>query len=229
MKKTLKMIFGLALAAMFFLSAPAMQTYAYSEIPDYFDFGDATIAIPAGGSYKMWLAAHYDYAYFIEGATSDATYLECNYKRDSGYVTFHIGADEQGGNVFFHFYVRDEKVENQDLHDCVEIYVQNRQPVNQSLQVPIAGGKVGTLSKDGKRSMLYNDKGVAMASFSLTLGNGKVAEFGMKGVESNGANYFSVITGYDYAAPVISESDKAVMLANGYAGVVVNGKFINWP
>ena len=228
MKKTVKILLGLVLALTLFVAAPATQSYAYSEIPDYFDFGEATMSIPAGGTHKMWLAAYYDYSYYIEGATSDATYLECNYKRDSNYVTFHIGADEQGGNVFFHFYVNDEKVQNLDIHDCVEVYVQNRLPANSNLQVPIAGKKVGTLVKDNKRSILYNDKGVAMASFSLSF-NGKAAEYVQKSVENNGANYFSVATGYDGTKLLISESDKAVMLANGYAGVVANGKYINWP
>ncbi|RKM62383.1 hypothetical protein D6855_02910 [Butyrivibrio sp. CB08] len=230
MKKNIKMIYGLVLALLVFLAAPAMQTYAYSEIPDCFDFEDCVISIPAGGTHKMWLAAEYDYTYFVEGATSDATYLECNYKRDSGYVTFHIGADEQGKNVFFHFYVRDDRRPDQDLHDCVEIYVQNIQPVTLSLQTPIAGKKVGTLVKQpNKTALLSNDQGVPMASFSLTRGNGRMAEFQIKGIENNGANYFSVVTGYDFASPLISGSDKEVMLANGYAGVCVNGKFVNWP
>jgi hypothetical protein len=230
MKKTLKILSGFVIAFMLFTSLFTTKSYAYSTIPDCFDFEDSMLSIPAGGTHKMWLAAEFNYKYFVEGATSDATYLECNYKRDSGYVTFHIGPDEQGGNVFFHFYVDDERRPDQDLHDCVEIYIQNRQPVNNSLQVPIKGGKTGTLVKQpNKTSMLYNDKGVAMASFSLTYGKGSMATFGLKGIEENGSKYFSVLTGYDHATPLISGTDKEVMIANGYAGVVVNGKFVNWP
>lgn len=45
----------------------------------------------------------------------------------------------------------------------------------------------------------------------------------------NGAAYFQLSSGVDYGKPAISESDKAVMTANGYAGVCVNGKYIDWP
>lgn len=231
MKKTLKILSGFIIALVLFTSMFATRSYAYSTIPDCFDFEDCVISIPAGGTHKMWLAAEFNYKYFVEGATSDATYLECNYMRDSGYVTFHIGPDEQGGNVFFHFYVDDERRPDQDLHDCVEIYVQNRQPINNNLQVPIKGGKTGSFVKQpNKVSMLYNDKGVAMASFSLTRGNGRQAEYQQSAiVNNNGSNYISVITGFDYSTPLISGSDKDVMIANGIAGVVVNGKYINWP
>ena len=76
--------------------------------------------------------------------------------------------------------------------------------------------------------MLYNDKDVAMASFSLTNGNGQMATLGLKGVVAGeGANYFDVVSATD-STPVISESDKAVMTANGFAGVCVNGKYKNW-
>ena len=230
MKKNIKIALGLIITLLFTISSPVTKVYASSAIPDYFDFGALTMSIPAGGEQKMWLRATYDYTYFIEGATSNATYLETDFKSGSKDVTFHIGPDEQSGNVFFHFYVNDPEVENDDVHDEVEIYVQNRQQVAPNLKATIAKGKTGTLVQENKISMLYNDKGVAMASFSLTYGKGSMATYGLKGIEeNNGSKYFSVLTGYDSASPVISESDKAVMIANGYAGVVVNGKFINWP
>ena len=93
----------------------------------------------------------------------------------------------------------------------------------------IANGKTGSLVQNDKISMLYNEKGVAMASFSLTKGKGVMASYTQTGVVSNGASYFGVTTGDKNATPVISESDKAVMLANGYAGVCINGKYVNWP
>ena len=171
----------------------------------------------------------HDYTYFVEGATSDATYCECSFKSGTEYVTFHIGEDEQGKNVFFHFYGNDERLASTDAHDCVEVYVQDIKPVNTTLPVTLAKGKTGSLVQNGKISMLYNEKGVAMASFSLTKGKGVMASFAQNGVVSNGASYFSVTTSDKNATPVISESDKAVMLANGYAGVCIDGKYVNWP
>ena len=67
-----------------------------------------------------------------------------------------------------------------------------------------------------------------MASFSLTNGNGQMATISLKGVAVNeGSKYFDVVSATD-SAPVISESDKAVMTANGFVGVCVNGKYKNW-
>ncbi len=229
MKRNIRMFFGLILAFVFFVAAPATKAYAGGEINDCFDFGETTIAIAAGDTHKMWMRATYDYTYFITGATSDATYLETDFKSGSKDVIFHIGADEQGGNVFFHFYVRDDRLQNEDKHDCIEVYVQNRANMVPNLQVPLAGGKVGNLVQQGKISMLYSDQGVPMASFSLTYGDGNMASYGLSYLADNGAKYFAVTTGYGYAAPVISPSDKAVMQANGIAGVVVNGNYRNWP
>ena len=229
MNKLFKTIIGASLVAMMLLAMPATKVYAYSEIPDCFDFGDAVLSIDAGSTKTMWMRATYDYAYFIVGATSPGTYLECAQHSGTETVTFHIGADEQGKNVFFWFYCRDDRMPDTDKKDCVEVYVQNIQPTNNSISVGLAGGTTGTLTQNGNISMLYNSAGTPMASFSLTNGNGSMASFGQKGVVSNGANYFSVVSPNSSATPVISASDKAVMIANGYAGVCVNGAYRNWP
>ncbi len=229
MKKILKLIVGISLAFMMILAMPATRTYAYSEIPDCFDFGDAVMSIDAGSTRTMGMRATYDYAYYIVGSTSADTYLECAQHSGTETVTFHIGADEQGKNIFFWFYCRDDRMPDGDKKDCVEIYVQNIVPVNDTLSVGLAGGSTGTLSKNGNISMLYNAAGTPMASFSLSNGNGNMATYGQKGIVSNGANYFALVCGNGAAIPKISESDKAVMLANGYAGVCVNGTYRNWP
>ena len=217
-------VLGIALIAML----PASKAYAYSE-QQWLDFGETTMSIDAGSSKTMWFFSEFDYTYFVEGATSDSTYCECSFKSGTEYVTFHIGEDEQGKNVFFHFYGNDERLESSDAHDCVEVYVQNIKPSNTTLPVAIAAGKTGSLVQNGKISMLYNEAGVAMASFSLTLGKGNMASYTQVGVVNNGASYFNLATSHKNATPVISESDKAVMLANGYAGVCINGNYLNWP
>jgi hypothetical protein len=76
----------------------------------------------------MWLRSTYDYTYYIEGATSAATYMECSFKSGTEHVVFHIGDDEEGKNVFFHFYVVDDRIGSDDVHDCVEVYVKNPKP-----------------------------------------------------------------------------------------------------
>ena len=217
-------VLGIALIAMI----PAGKAYAASE-QFWLDFGETTMSIDAGSSKTMWMRSDYDYTYYVEGATSDATYPECSFSSGSQNVTFHIGDDEQGKNVFFHFYANDDRLGSRDAHDCVEIYVQNIKPVNNTLAVTLAKGKSGSLVQTGKTSMLYNASGVPMASFSLSRGEGKMANYGQIGVVSNGANYFNLATGIKYATPVISESDKAVMIANGFAGICIDGKYVNWP
>ncbi len=77
--------------------------------------------------------------------------------------------------------------------------------------------------------MLYNESGVGMASFSLSDGNGHMLAYTQQGIVNNGSNYFALSCGNANAKPMISESDKAVMTANGYAGVCINGKYVNWP
>ena len=204
-----------------------IEAFAYSEIPDYLDFGDSVVSINAGESKEVWLYAHYDYTYYLGPHSSTGTYCECKFKSGTEYIKLHIGADETEKNVFFYFYIDDPKVPSKDVHDNIEVYVQNITAAPETLAVPIAGG-TGTLKKQGNIAMLYNAQGIAMASFSLTKGAGNMASIAIKGVANNGSNYFDVTSDSD-SSPVISESDKAVMLANGYAGVCVNGKFKNWP
>ena len=228
MNRVLRCLTGVILGIALIASIPMSKVYAYST-QQWLDFGETTMSIDAGSSHTMWLRSEFDYTYFIEGATSQSTYCECSFSSGSQYVTFHIGADEQGKNIFFHFYGNDERLASADAHDCVEVYVQNIKPLNPSIPVTIAGGKAGTIVQTGNVSMLYNDKGVAMASFSLSNGPGNMASYAQQGVVSNGANYFSLVTASKNATPKISESDKAVMLANGFAGICIDGKYVNWP
>ncbi len=228
MKRFICVLLGIAMILMMFVTVPA-KAYAAGDIEDCLDFGDSTIRIAAGDTYTMKLRAVYDYTYYIVGATSSATYLECSFKSGSQDVVFHIGADEQGKNLFFYFYVDDERLHTKEKYGIVEVYVQNIKPTNTSVAAGIAGGKTGTLTQNGNISMLYNDKGVAMASFSLTDGKGHMLSYVQQGVVNNGSNYFALASGSNNAAPAISASDKAVMQANGYAGLCINGKYVNWP
>ena len=228
MNKLLRCLTGIVLGIALFAMLPTTKAYASSE-QFWLDFGETTLSIDAGSSRTIWMRSDYDYTYFTEGSTSDGTYLECSFSSGSQYITFHIGDDEQGGNVFFHIYANDSRLASNDAHDCVEVYVKNIKPQAASIPVKLSGGKSGSLSKNGNVAMLYNAQGVPMASFSLSKGEGNMASFGLKSVVNNGADYFDVVTSVKYATPRISESDKAVMLANGYAGVCIDGKYVNWP
>ncbi len=228
MKTMIKKAFSIALMVLLMVSAVGQtKVYAASDV-EYFDFGETVMSINAGESKKIWFRSDYNFTYYVGTHSSSGTYCECSFSSGSQYITFHIGADETVKNVFFYFYVDDSRLENTDVHDNVEVYVKNIATLYDSLSVGIAGGKTGTLSKTGNAAMLYNESGVAMASFSLTVGNGNMATFGIKGVVTNGSNYFDLAAANSGYLPVISESDKAVMIANGYAGVCVNGVYHNW-
>ena len=92
---------------------------ADSSAPDYFDFGETVMKINAGESKTITFRTPYNWTYFISGATSKKTYLSGNYQSGTSQITFNIGEDETGKNVFFHFYVDDERVHSKDVHDCV--------------------------------------------------------------------------------------------------------------
>ncbi len=227
MKTIIRKMFALAAVVLFLVSTVGQtKVYASSDV-EYFDFEETVISINAGESKKIWFRSDYNYTYYVGNHSSNGTYCECSFSSGSQYITFHVGADETVKNVFFYFYVDDPKLESTDVHDNVEVYVQNIATTYDSLSVSIAGGKTGTLSKSGNTAILFNESGVAMASFSLTVGNGNMATFGIKGVVTNGSNYFNLTAANSGYLPVISESDKAVMIANGYAGVCVNGVYHN--
>ena len=78
--------------------------------------------------------------------------------------------------------------------------------------------------------MLYDAKGAELASFSVSDGSGTMPKLISGGVvQSDGNNYFTVNTKNKKGVVKISESDKAVMIAKGYAGVCLNGTCVNWP
>ena len=119
--KRLSSIFALTLALIMTIGSTA---YADGTRLDYMDFGDTVLSIRAGESKTSTFRSLYHWTYYITGATSKGTYLETDFSTGQINVTYHIGADETGKNVFFHFYIDDEAVANDDIHDFVEIYVQ---------------------------------------------------------------------------------------------------------
>ena len=206
-----------------------INVYAMSDVPEYFDFQDTVLSINAGETKTMWMRANYNYTYYLGPHSSTSTYLECSFASGTQNITFHIGADETVKNVFFYFYVDDDKVDNKDIQDNVEIYVQNIKTVYKSIPVTLGSGSQGTVSKNGETAVMYNQDGVAMASFALSNNNGHSASNGLMGVVTNGSKYFDVVSGNSNAIPIVSESDKGVFIANGFAGVCVNGNYKNWP
>ncbi|MCR5595391.1 MAG: hypothetical protein K6G12_06060 [Lachnospiraceae bacterium] len=104
------------------------EAQAYSERPEFFDFEQTVIKMDAGTTKDIRLISYYDYTYYVGPHTSAATYMECSFHSGTEVVRLHIGADETVKNVFFHFYVDDRKIESLDVHDCIEVYVQNINP-----------------------------------------------------------------------------------------------------
>ncbi|MBE5859626.1 MAG: hypothetical protein E7301_05820 [Butyrivibrio sp.] len=123
--KAVSMFFSVILLVSAFTD---VKVLAYSERPDYFDFGDSVVSIDAGATKEVWIKTQYNYTYFVGPHTSTKTYVECSGRGGSEYMKIHIGPDETTKNVFFYFYIDDEKVANADIHDFIEVYVQNIDP-----------------------------------------------------------------------------------------------------
>ncbi len=134
MKKIVKRILCTFSAALFLFALTSNTALAYSEIPDYFDFGETVFKMDAGTYKDVWVRAYTDYTYYLGDHTSKGTYMECTFKKGSEYVRLHIGPDETTKNVFFHFYSTDEDGTTYDHHDCIEVYVQNPDPAAAALK-----------------------------------------------------------------------------------------------
>ncbi len=233
MNKSIRTILGIALSVFMLASMPAVNSFAYGADTEVMDFQDSVITVEAGSSYTMELRSAYDYTYYIKGSTSNATRLEASFKSGTQKITFYVGADETAKTMNFYFYVADDRLHTTDKWDVIQVNVKpgNAAAAAATTQtVALANSKTGSVANSGTVAMLNNESGVGMASFSLSDGNGHMVPFTYKGIVNNGsANYFSVASSLGYASPKISESDKAVMLANGYAGVCVNGTYKYWP
>ena len=230
MKRSIKSIIGITLAVLLLAAIPATHSLAYGQDTSCLDFQDSTIAVAAGSSYTMTLRATYNYTYYTEGATSKGTYLGCDFKSGTKPITFYVGADETAKTVMFYFYIDDDRLQTKDKWDAIQVNVKGAAPAAPATTaVTLAGGKTGSVTKVNENVAMLNDQnGVGMASFSLSDGNGHMIPITYKGIVNNGSNYFDVACYLNNAIPMISESDKAVMLANGYAGVRINGVCKNW-
>lgn len=129
MKKILKRFISIIALASVLTLTFSTNAYAYSERLDFFDFEQTTVKMDAGTTKQLRIISYFDYTYYLGPHTSAATYLECSFKAGTEYVTLHIGPDETVKNVFFHFYVDDDRLGVVEIHDCIEVYVQKIDPV----------------------------------------------------------------------------------------------------
>ena len=125
MRKQIEKIIATAIIFVLTITAFNFKSFAYSEIPEYFDFEQCCLSMDAGSSRVLWMRSTYKYDAFVGNHTSSKTYIECSEKAGSHHIVLHIGPDEQEKNVFFYFYVDDSEVEDKSLYDCIEVYVQN--------------------------------------------------------------------------------------------------------
>lgn len=128
MKKTITRIISLVAVVIMCVTAFNVKSFAYSEHPDYFDLGNCLISVDAGSSKDVWFRANYNYVYFMGNHTSKQTYCQCTGRAGSEYIKIHIGPDETVKNVFFYFYVKDDKVPDREIYETMEVYVQKINP-----------------------------------------------------------------------------------------------------
>ncbi|WP_022763502.1 hypothetical protein [Butyrivibrio sp. WCD2001] len=128
MKRFMKSSIAVFALSLILIATFGTKALAYSEIPDCFDFTETVLKMDAGTTKQIPIMAYYNYTYYLGPHTSSGTYMECSYKTGYQYVTLHIGADETEKNIFYHFYVDDDRMPTSEKHDCIEVYVQNINP-----------------------------------------------------------------------------------------------------
>ncbi len=125
MKKTISKIVAAVLLLGICFGAFGVKSYAYSEIPEYFDFGDCVVNMDAGSTREMWIRSTYKYACYVGTHSSSGTYVECSEKAGQENIKIHVGADETESTVLLYFYVRDNAVKCDDIHDYIQVNVKN--------------------------------------------------------------------------------------------------------
>ena len=103
MKKTLTRFIGIFTAALILALSFGTDAQAYSEREGFWDFEQTVIKMDAGSTRDIRVISNYDYTYYVGPHTSAGTYMEC---------TFKAGTDDVRLGVV-------------DVHDCIEVYVQN--------------------------------------------------------------------------------------------------------
>lgn len=229
------------------LPATAEKAEAYSQCP-YFDFYDTVMTVAPGGSYKSYFECTADYAYYVQGATSKQTYVECSMKSGAQYLIYHIGADETAKSVYFYFYVWDYRPEigglAADFWDSTEVRVKQTGVVppakapnteqkatpSTALPVSVKGGKTWSLGliQGETIAMLYDEAGNEKAAFSISDGTGKMPKLTLGAVvQKDKKNYFTVTTKKGNTVK-IGDADKKMMIKKGFSGVCLNGTYLDW-
>lgn len=139
MEKMIKRIICGLLMAFLLVGSFNITSYAASDYPEVFDFGDTTLKINAGETKEVWVQSKYNYVCYVGDHSSKGTYIETSCKKGSEYVKIHIGADETVKNVFFFFYVDEDPYKDGSKYAGIEVYVQGIQtpvydPVAESLK-----------------------------------------------------------------------------------------------
>ena len=235
------------LAAAVISPAAVTTAQAYSQCP-YFDFYDTVMTIAPGGSYKSYFECTADYAYYVQGATSKQTYVECSMKSGAQYLIYHVGADETAKSVYFYFYVWDYRPEigglAADFWDCTEVRVKQtgvvppaktaatdkKATASVAYPVSVKGGKTWSIGliQGETIAMLYDEAGNEKAAFSISDGTGKMPKLTLGAVvQQDGKNYFTVNTKKGNKI-MIGDADKKMMTKKGFTGVCLNGTYLTW-
>jgi len=230
MNKFFKIMAGL-MASLFILTTIAPLT-VHAESPLYIT--ENAVTIKQGENHTIGLEAVNYVSYYIVGSTSSSTYVTVPSTQNGGELTVYVGKDEQANTFHVYIYLDGWGGTYVDLEvNVMKVYspiaaVDATAPT--TIAVPYADGTNGTpsLTTENKIGMFYTAAGTAMASFSVKNDSGKLMQLTLGNVVTNGANYITVKT--PTAGTInISASDKAVLQAQGIAGLYLNGKYVNWP
>ena len=193
-----------------------------------------SLTIEQGKSKDVAVYATNYISYYLVGQESSGTYATFDGSNSGGTLTVYVASDE-GANTF-HIYVyldgagevyKDLEINVMKVYSAIAAVNNN---ATTTISVPYADGTTGTLTltTEKKIGMFYTASGVAMASFSISNSYGKLMQLTLGAVVSNGSNYITVKTPTTGTIN-ISASDKAVLQAQGIAGLYLNGAYVNWP
>ncbi|MCR4904156.1 MAG: hypothetical protein K6A23_14955 [Butyrivibrio sp.] len=175
-------------------------------------------------------------SYYVTGVNSANTIINYFGSQTGGTFTITVGKDETANT--FHIYVYLGDASDDCYKDLTVNVMKTSSPISavnssatSTISVSFADGSTGTLTltTEKKIGLFQTASGTAMAQFSITNQSGKLMQLTLGDVVTyNGANYITVKT--PAAGTInISSSDKAVLQAQGIAGLYLNNKYVNWP
>lgn len=144
MKRLLRTILGMALAAVVLAGAPAATAEA-SYWGTYFDFSQQTVDVARGTNKTITMYTEYRYSIDVLNATSKSTsayVIGRQYGRDI--IELRVGADETSSRVRFMVYINDKNHHDKSARDFIYVNVTNKSDSNAAVATTTAAASASS-------------------------------------------------------------------------------------